>query len=248
MKKFLNIQHKTLEEMGATTFKELWESAQKDGYGGIMMTMSIELTKSEAEEKTFHAVFSTSKEDRHGDIVHQEWDLKYFKKNPVLLDSHNYDSIEHILGRVKNIKSDGKLEGDIEFATENPKGKLAQYLAEKGFLNTTSVGFIPKEFNDKGEILKSELLEISVVSIPANPEALLEKKEEVIEEKIIKNEIAKISPTYKERVGKIVKQISDERRQELITLAKCVQELTEENRMSKKHEIHRIVRGLLRDR
>ena len=36
---------------------------------------------------------------------------------------------------------DGKLQGDIEFATMNPKGQLAEQMAEAGFLNTSSIGF-----------------------------------------------------------------------------------------------------------
>jgi hypothetical protein len=60
---------------------------------------------------------------------------------------------------------------------DNPKGMLAYNLASKGFLNATSVGFIPQDFSDDGKILKSELLEDSAVSVPANQEALFEKKE-----------------------------------------------------------------------
>ena len=114
----------------------------------------------------------------HGDIVVQNWKLTNFKKNPVYLDSHNYNSIEHIIGKVNKIKvKDNKLEGDIEFAMANPKGVMASEMARDGFLNASSVGFIPLKFDDKFEkILESELLEISAVSVPANPEATYEKQ------------------------------------------------------------------------
>ena len=175
MKKFLSIAHKSLAELGVATYKELWEKAQGEGYQGLEVSAAATFTK--AADNKFHAIFSSANEDRHGDIVHQDFDLKGFKKNPVFLDSHNYGSIESIIGKVSKVSvKDGKLQGDIEFATQNPRGALAAYLAEGGFLNTTSIGFIPREFNDKGEILKSELLEVSAVSVPANADAQFEKQ------------------------------------------------------------------------
>jgi len=173
-RKFFNIENKSLTELGATTHKDLWEKVKAQGYDGLSISMKTVLTK-EADNK-FHAVFSTASEDRHGDIVEQNWDLKAYKKNPVYLDSHNYDSVEYIIGRIAGITTKkGQLEGDIEFALRNPRGKLAHDLAEDGFLNTSSVGFIPREFDDKGRITRSELLENSAVSVPANSEALFEK-------------------------------------------------------------------------
>lgn len=175
MKKFLRLTNSTLNDYKVKTIKDLWNKVKSD-YKGLQIECFTVFKKSRSEENKFHTVFSTAKEDRHGDIVKQEWDLKSYKNNPVLLDSHNYDSIEHIIGGIKPITvKDNKLQGDITFALENPKGLLAYKLAVGGFLNTTSVGFIPKEFDDKGTILKSELLEISAVSVPANPEALMEK-------------------------------------------------------------------------
>ena len=181
MKKFLSLTTKSFEQYEAVTPQELWQKAQAAGYTGLVLACGVNLTPSEdTGTKKFHAIFSSEVEDRHGEIVYQDFDLKAFKTNPVYLDSHNYDSIEHIIGKVSPISvKDGKLQGDIEFATDNPKGLLAQNLAEKGFLNTSSIGFIPKVFDDKGNILKSELLEISAVSVPANPDATFEKDADV---------------------------------------------------------------------
>lgn len=177
MHKFLSLTTKSFDETGAKSHQELWKKALEKGYSGLSLPCSVEITKEvQGETKKFHAIFSSATEDRHGEIVFQDFDLKAFKKNPVYIDSHNYDSIEHILGRVSPLGvKDGMLQGDIEFATMNPKGLLAEQMADAGFLNTSSVGFIPKEFDDKGNILKSELLEISAVSIPANPDALYER-------------------------------------------------------------------------
>jgi hypothetical protein len=182
-KKFLSIQHKTFKEYGVTSYKELWEKAQGE-YEGLSIPATTKFAlKSKSEDgkkKIFHAIFSSATEDRHGEIVYQVFHLTNFIKNPVYLDSHNYGSIERILGRVEPIGViDGKLQGDIEFALMNPLGVMGESMAEAGFLNTSSIGFIPKVFDDKGNILESELLEISAVSVPANPEALFEKSVKV---------------------------------------------------------------------
>src|SRR5207249_12058254 len=68
----------------------------------------------------------------------------------------------------------------VQFAVdENPIAKLAYGLYRGGFLNAVSVGFIPLRWEngsqEKGyrrKFLEQELLEVSAVSIPANPNAL----------------------------------------------------------------------------
>jgi len=136
--------------------------------------LNVKVKGVDEETSTLEAVFSTEDEDRHGDIVRQNWDLKQFKKNPVILNSHNYWSATDVIGKAEKISvKNGQLEGKIKFAVEeNPIAKIVFDLYKGGFLNAFSVGFIPKEFSDKGEIVKSELLEISAVSVPANAYAL----------------------------------------------------------------------------
>ena len=140
----------------------------------LYQTINVTIKSVDEEKSTLEAIFSTADEDRHGDIVRQNWDLKMFKKNPVILNSHNYWSATDVIGKaIKIAVSDGKLSGKIKFAVEeNPIAKIIFDLYKGGFLNAFSVGFLPKEFSDKGEILKSELLEISAVSVPANAYAL----------------------------------------------------------------------------
>ena len=138
----------------------------------------IELKTIDKDNSTLEAIFSTSNEDRHGDVVVQDWDLKFFKKNPVILNSHDYRDATKVIGKAINAKVvDGKLQGKIKFAVdENPEAKIIFDLYAGGFLSAFSVGFIAKEFDDKGKILKSELLEISAVSVPANAMALAKAK------------------------------------------------------------------------
>lgn len=148
--------------------------------------MSVEVKSIDKASGTLEAIFSTEKEDRHGDVVIQDgWDLKNFKKNPVILNSHNYGDAAEVIGKASNVRvENGKLQGVITFAVnENPKAKVIFDLYAGGFLNAFSVGFIVKKFatDDKGitdyyTIAESELLEVSAVSVPANAYALAKSK------------------------------------------------------------------------
>lgn len=141
---------------------------------------NIEVKSVDKEKHTLEAIFSTADEDRHGDKVMQNFDLRAFKKNPVLLNSHNYGDATETIGKIKPISvKDGRLQGKVKFAVaENPKAKIIFDLYAGGYLNTFSIGFIPLEFNDddRAVIEKSELLEVSAVSVPANARALAKSK------------------------------------------------------------------------
>ncbi len=181
--KYYKIHNSTFSRMKVKNYKELWEKTIEQGYDGLAFDCFTKVQKK--GENNFHFTFSTPTEDRHLDVVEQKFRLTNYKKNPVLLDSHSYESITDIIGKVNKIGiKDGNLKGIVEFSLDTPKGMIAYKLAEGGFLNATSIGFIPKKFDDKdpNRIIESELLEISAVAVPANPEALLSKLKEVIEE------------------------------------------------------------------
>ena len=123
---------------------------------------------------TFKVVASTSSRDRHGESIMQNgWKLENYLKNPVILADHNW-SIEKLVGRANNISFEGEqmiIEG--EFA-DTTLGREVKYLYEAGFLKAVSVGLIPRTYDaqDPSIITSAELLELSFVTIPANPEAL----------------------------------------------------------------------------
>lgn len=117
------------------------------------------------------AIASTQSKDRDGDILIQNgWMLDNFRKNPVLLWSHN--PFEVPIGKVLNIDvQNDQLVFDAEFAVEDELGARIFKLVQGGFLNTFSVGYIPKMKNENGDTTQMELLEISVVNIPSNQDA-----------------------------------------------------------------------------
>ncbi|NLH62500.1 MAG: hypothetical protein GX452_13960 [Ignavibacteriales bacterium] len=113
-------------------------------------------------------------------ILTTAWDMTNFLKNPVLVNSHDYKNVENILGKFEKIWIDNDgLHGTARYfvGQGNPKADWAWALAKNG-IAAYSVGFIEKKSepgtNGIAKIYTSvELLEISQVVVPANPEAII---------------------------------------------------------------------------
>jgi len=145
----------------------------------VERTIHIEVKQIDEKNRSFWAVASTDVPDRFGDVILQEgWVLDKFKKNPVIPWGHDYSKPP--VARAKEIYVEG---GQLIFLAEFPKpgsydlADIVWELYRQGFLKAFSVGFIPLEWepNEHGGITykKQELLEISAVTVPANPEALM---------------------------------------------------------------------------
>ena len=100
-------------------------------------------------------------------------DLERFNRNPVMLLEHNP---EKVIGRWQNIqKSESKLTAIPEFDTEDTEALSISGKVERGFLNGASVGIIVKdaqEIDGVFVVTKSELFEASIVSVPADANAV----------------------------------------------------------------------------
>jgi protein-tyrosine-phosphatase len=80
---------------------------------------------------------------------------------------------------VKVVEDQLIIKGEFATAEQNPVAEQAFLLYDADILKTVSVGFIP--LDRKGDtILKAELLELSFVPVPANPQALALAKEKNI--------------------------------------------------------------------
>lgn len=179
-------------------------------------------TKAEITEKAdveFTAVASTALEDRHGEIVDPKgWDLKNFKKNPVLLWAHDHRL--PAIGRATKVWVEGgKLMFKGMWSNATELGRACQQLVNEGTINSFSVGFIPYDMDGR-TYTKQELLEISLVNVPANPDAMMlaykSLKNSGFTEKTIsslgihKSEIERVSKEFKkQRIASMVEQLSE---------------------------------------
>jgi len=153
-------------------------------------------------ERQYEFTASTADIDRDGEVIDVTgWDLKNFKKNPVIMFAHDYRTLP--IGRATKIGvRDGKLVNNVEFPPEGTYefADIVERLVGAGFLKTESVGFMPKKWEDgdwsedekdakkpRRTYTKQELLEISIVPVPSNPNALMNAvKEGVITTKQLK--------------------------------------------------------------
>jgi len=170
--------------------------------------MNKSYLQAELKQEDGKLVFIASDEtlDRHGEVIPLDsWDLKNYKKNPVLLVNHDYQ-VQNIVGRAKNVGV-RKLKGsekqaltfEPEFHEITELARTVREMVEGGVLNTVSVGFI-RHYPDKdGGRERNELMEISFVPVPANPGAealsvLMAKSVEATEEAKIKEFIGEAEP------------------------------------------------------
>ena len=152
-----------------------------------------EIRKKNTDTRTVTFVASDGSRDSAHTVLNQAgWDLKRFNSNPVIGYNHEvygaWDTkdVDFVIGKGRAYVEDNTLLVDITF---EPKeiNELAEKVYQKilfGSLNAVSVGFLPigKGAWGKGEegpgeeretyyYAGQELLEISVVNIPANANA-----------------------------------------------------------------------------
>lgn len=132
-----------------------------------------------AEAGRYHVVASSPDIARDGmRIPTGSWSVENYRRNPVLLWSHNRDDVESVIGRAEVDIQTEALVADIEFAPEgvNPKADQVRRLWEAGLLGAVSVGASvhkAREVDGVIEVERAELLDISVVSVPGDPAAMV---------------------------------------------------------------------------
>lgn len=155
---------------------------------------SAEIRKAdEGRRMTF--VASDGSRDSHGTVLNPEgWNLERFNANGIIGYQHKVyggyqdtDNPDNVIGKGRAYTEDGKLMVDVEFepAEINPLAEKIYRKLQFGSLRAVSVGFIPigtGHFGEGDEAYRKdnetyyfegqELLEVSVVNIPSNPNAL----------------------------------------------------------------------------
>lgn len=158
-----------------------------------------EVRKDQSDKRILTFVASDGTRDRHHTVLNpQGWSLDRFNKNSIIGYQHDvYGGLDNdpdkIIGKGRAYIKDDQLLVDVEFepADMNP---LAEKIFRKlvfGSLHAVSVGFAPigRGAWGKGEeaagkeretyyYAGQELLEVSVVNIPSNPNAIKKSAEE----------------------------------------------------------------------
>jgi HK97 family phage prohead protease len=112
----------------------------------------------------------------------QGWKLDNFRKNPVFLWVHDYFGRNLPIGKVTSVNVEDKtLVSDVVFDQEDEFARAVERKYRTGFLNAVSVGWNtvamrPSKGGEAPVITEAELLDISAVPVPGDPDALMERE------------------------------------------------------------------------
>jgi HK97 family phage prohead protease len=133
------------------------------------------------ERKDGWIVASTPTVDRDADrVMPLGMRLENYKANPVIMYGHQYGEPWSLIGRAADIQVDADgiriLPELREPVNDADPMCIIRALWDQGLLKAASIGFNPLRYGDNPfggkDITESELLEISLVPIPANQAAL----------------------------------------------------------------------------
>ena len=171
-----------------------------------------------AENGKLTAVASNARKDRDGEVILPSaftQHLESYRANPVILASHahrSFDGTPTIIGSADKIAlQDDALVFEMTFAKTDLADQWRS-LYENGHARAFSVGFIPmagdwKEQDGDSVYVHTEveLLEISAVAVPANPDAVSRSVDEKILEKLIDTRINRaLERLYAERIAALL--------------------------------------------
>lgn len=167
--------------------------SQKHTIAGMITRADGDSPEAKSPAGPWKFIASTAKVDSYSDIVEQGWRLDRYNANPVILLQHSSWSLP--IGKATSAKVEALADGApglvVEFMLD-PDDEEAMKVGRKlagGFLNAVSVGFrshkqtprstLPEtdpRYSGRGYILAdNELLELSVVTIPANQDAVAQR-------------------------------------------------------------------------
>jgi HK97 family phage prohead protease len=181
-----------MQLLTAAQFKNLQRRRPRQLVGPLGVYKQTSAAPDALAERALRFTISTGAVDRECDrVAVTGWDLRNYARNPVVLWGH--DSTRLPIGRAFDLGLEGgALKASVEFIPYyTPEGgsfaEAVLRLARAGFLAATSVGFRPVKWDytqdpERGaddwfpgiDFEEQELVEFSIVTVPANPEALIE--------------------------------------------------------------------------
>jgi HK97 family phage prohead protease len=140
----------------------------------VLMTLEPTATKQLADG-VFETVVTTSSDDRHNEnIITTGINTANYMKNPVVLYGHDYQGLP--IGKSLSLtEMKNKMKAKFQLAVEEyPFAATVAALIKGGYLNAVSIGGVVRKWSeDYRTIEEMEMVEFSVVPVPANAEALI---------------------------------------------------------------------------
>lgn len=121
------------------------------------------------------AVITTSSTDRHSEnIITTGIDTSNYMDNPVVLYGHDYEGLP--IGKsLKLTEMKNKIKARFQLAVEEyPFAATVYEMVKSGYLSAVSIGGVVRKWSDDYRTIEEmEMVEFSIVPVPANPEALI---------------------------------------------------------------------------
>ncbi|MCH8061813.1 MAG: hypothetical protein IH861_04860 [Chloroflexi bacterium] len=148
------------------------------------MPMNIVKTRALGKNRYEATIAANEKVRQPPDLEFEGLSTENYLRNPVVMWAH--DSMGRSpsgglpIGRTLklNRSQDGQIIAEFEFLDDDPFAQRVKNAWDKGFLRAASISWIPVESVPIGDgrwrDTKSDLLEWSIVSVPADPDALRE--------------------------------------------------------------------------
>lgn len=197
-----------------------------------MQRKEMPIVVTDLAPRVLRFIGSDETEDRAGDVVSFDgWEIDNYTKNPVVL--FNHDSARPV-GKAQAVRLN-RLDKRLEFDVYFPEVKelssdgvqpsehalfidTIYNLYKGGFLSAVSVGFkghkaSPRPGTWGMNFESQELLELSLVSVPANPNALVTAKSMGLHTEVIpmmdtrEKSGARLSKTSRERLKKLASEL-----------------------------------------
>lgn len=152
------------------------EQTQREVGEKVSLTLAFEPNSvKELGDGAFEAVITTSSVDRTSEsITTSGVTTDAYMKNPVVLYGHDYQGLP--IGKTtKLVEYKNKIKAQFQLAVEEyPFAATVSALIKGGYLNAVSIGGIVRQWSDDYRVIEElEMLEFSVVPVPANAEALV---------------------------------------------------------------------------
>jgi len=142
----------------------------------LVRSLTTEVRVLDAAKGIAEYIASDETIDSYREVIRASgWRFDNFRKNAPFVDSHDYGSIDKLVGKVTDFKVDGKrLVETVQWTIDVPGNDLAQLgwaMTEAGYLRAVSVGFWPTKMVSKWDSdptgYVGQLTELGLSSMPA---------------------------------------------------------------------------------
>jgi len=170
----------------------------------LRRTITPQIRVLDEKEGLVEYVASDATIDSYREVIRADgWRFNRFKRNAPFVDSHEYGTIEKLLGSVVEFKvKSGQLVETVKWAHDVPENRLAQLgyaMTKAGHLKAVSVGFIPtKTLTSTDRDFRTQVLELGYAETDGIRAIYVEQEQIELSACVIGANPAALAKSYKD--------------------------------------------------